>query len=318
MSDWKKIAEQMYFDDHFTMKAISEVITHIPYRTIQKSLQRNPRYKFENRVRDDMEIYINALTDNIQEFPTIKEYHEMMNPGKHNTIYQPKPKRILVVGDLHAPFTLKGYLHFIEDIYEYWDCTDVIQVGDLVDNHAISRHQTETAAHSGEKEKELALIELHRWYKSFPKVRVTKGNHDDVPKRQLATLGIPPSFLEEFGTNWQFPKGWEAADHYIEDNVLYQHGIGAAGETGAITKALNERMSNVQGHNHSVFGVNYKANQKDIIFGMSVGCGVDNNAYAFNYGKYAIKKPVIGCGVVMSSSEAYAIPMPEKYFHIGG
>lgn len=303
----------MYFDKFVPMKKISEFYPHIKYRTIQKFIQRHflyPRFEFSLDKAVPKEFYP-ILKD--KEVKPIVEYKFPYEPK--NTIYEPKPKKILVVGDLHAPFTLKGYLHFIEDIFEYWECTDLIQIGDLVDNHVISRHQTETSADSGEREKELTLIELHRWYKSFRKARVTKGNHDDIPKRQLATLGIPPSFLQTFEKNWEFPEEWEIADHYIDDGVLYQHGLGAGGESGAINKALYERMSNVQGHQHSVFGVSYKANQKDIIFGMSVGCGVDNNAYAFNYGKYAIKKPVIGCGVVISSAEAYAIPMPEKYFN---
>jgi hypothetical protein len=125
---------------------------------------------------------------------------------------------------------------------------------------------------------------------------------------------MPTVFMKDFKELWGLGE-WEIDSHFIIDNVYYHHGLGASGVNGAINKALNERMSVVQGHQHSIFNIEYRANARDIIFGMSVGCGIDNTAYSFEYGKYMPRKPAIGCGIVFSSAEAQLIPMPDRYFH---
>ena len=52
------------------------------------------------------------------------------------------------------------------------------------------------------------------------------------------------------------------------------------------------------GHTHSVGGIEWSANEKDIIFGMNVGSGISRHKYAFAYGKDTRRKPVLGVGVV--------------------
>ena len=60
---------------------------------------------------------------------------------------------------------------------------------------------------------------------------------------------------------------------FIQDNVLYSHGVNWGGKNGAINKALTERMSCAIGHSHSFGGVQYSANSRDTVFGINVGCG---------------------------------------------
>ena len=40
-------------------------------------------------------------------------------------------RRILVVGDIHAPFNLDGYLDFCKDTYAKYNCNQVIFIGDI-------------------------------------------------------------------------------------------------------------------------------------------------------------------------------------------
>lgn len=141
-----------------------------------------------------------------------------------------------------------------------------------------------------------------------------KVNHDAIPSRQLADLGMPSFYLRSYKDLWNLPKAWDIDVEFIIDNVLYFHGIGSMGKDGALNSALYNRMSTVQGHAHSFLGCKYSANNRDLVFGMNVGCGVDNDSYAMEYGKHFVKKPTLGCGVVYSSKEAYAIPMTDKYF----
>ena len=41
--------------------------------------------------------------------------------------------RILVIGDLHEPFCLDGYLQFCKDTYSKYNCNKVIFIGDVID-----------------------------------------------------------------------------------------------------------------------------------------------------------------------------------------
>lgn len=237
---------------------------------------------------------------------------------KHLQRNAPLSRIVGVVGDLHCPFNHPNYLQFLINTFRDEKVNEVVFIGDIVDLHAISRHQTETSAKGAEREYLMALEELEKYKDAFPVAKVCLGNHDEIPRRQAATIGMPESFLKTFKNLWDLPDEWEISDHFIIDDVLYHHGLGSCGINGAINKALNERMSVVQGHEHSSFKLDYRANQKDIIFGLSCGCGVDNSAYAFNYGKYAAKKPVLGTAIIKSKSEAYLVPMGESYFRTLG
>jgi hypothetical protein len=68
----------------------------------------------------------------------------------------------------------------------------------------------------------------------------------------------------------------------------------------AINTARENRQSTVIGHLHTVCNTRYLASYKDLIFGMSVGCGIDHEKYAFAYGKENSRKPVVSCGVILN------------------
>ena len=53
----------------------------------------------------------------------------------------------------------------------------------------------------------------------------------------------------------------------------------------------------------------YFANEDAMIFGMSVGCGVDRHTAAMDYGIKFTSKPIIGCGVVIDGVYAVFEPM---------
>jgi len=223
-----------------------------------------------------------------------------------------KPK--LVIGDQHEPFTHPNYLQFCKDIAKKYHTKETIFIGDLTDLHAISRHQSESVAYGAQQEYEMTLAKVQQWTKAFPKAKFCIGNHDTIPERQAATLGMPPSFLKNYRELWNLPKKWEIGTEFIIDNVMYSHGTGSGSKDGALNKAVQERMSSVQGHAHAYAGIKYSANHRDLIFGMNVGCGIDVKAYAFAYGKHLTKRPILGCGVVFNSSNAIFVPMGEEYF----
>lgn len=220
-----------------------------------------------------------------------------------------------VFSDPHIPFNHPNYLKFCVDTFKRYGVGRVVCTGDLVDFHAISRHQTETCAKSPCDELDMTIAGVKAFTEAFREVDYIPGNHDDIYIRQAATLGIDKRFLKPFNELFGLPKKWRIhSDEFIIDNVLYKHGINCCGKNGALNTAIQERMSTVIGHSHAFGGCQYSANPRSIIFGMNVGCGIDIDAYAFAYGKHAKYRPTLGCGIVFNDSSAIFIPMGAEYF----
>jgi len=206
-------------------------------------------------------------------------------------------RRILVIGDIHAPFTLDRYLEFCIDTYAKYNCNQVIFIGDIIDNHYASFHATDPDGMGGGDELDIAIKEVRKWAKAFPKADVTIGNHDRIIMRKAFDSQIPSRWIKSYndvlGTNWNW------VEQIVYDNVQYVHGEGGT----ARTKSKNDMMSTVQGHIHTQAYCEWNVGKKFRIFGMQVGCGVDAKSYAAAYAKN-FKKQAIGCGVVLGGHTA--------------
>lgn len=223
-------------------------------------------------------------------------------------------KPILVFSDPHAPFDHKRFPDFLRDTYKKYNCGRVICLGDLIDNHAISNHCAEACALGAYSELDLAISRLKVYAAYFPDVIYLIGNHDCRPERIAGQLGIGTRYLKDMHEVLELPEGWVChGDEVIVDDVLYSHGIDAAGKNGALNKALRERMSVAIGHSHAYGGCNYSVNKRDTVFGLNVGCGIDDNAYAFTYGKHSKNRVTLGCGIVYNSEHAEFVPMGREY-----
>ena len=217
---------------------------------------------------------------------------------------------ILVIADLHAPFELYHYLDFCTQIGNRVKCGTVVHIGDLVDNHAINYHEHDPNGKSPEDEMRKADEHLKRWFKAFPSLFLCRGNHDRLVDRKCRTSGLPDRVFKPFRDIWRLPKGWVDDFSFEIDGVRYTHGTGLSGENAHIKAASQNRQSTVIGHTHSTGAINYLVSEKDRIFGMNVGCGIDRKTYAFEYGRDFTKKPVIGCGVVTDNGKfAQFFPM---------
>ena len=216
---------------------------------------------------------------------------------------------VLVIGDPHEPFTKEGYLEFCRKIQEEYDCGTVVHIGDAVDNHAISYHEKDPEGMSAGDEFNLALERMKRWYYTFPITKVCIGNHDALPSRKAFTAGLPKTWLKTYQELLQSPSTWEWDFTHQINNVIYQHGTGLSGEMAAINAARENRQSTVIGHLHTVMNTRFLASYKDLIFGVTVGCGIDHEKYAFAYGKQNTRKPVVACCVILDGKLPINIPM---------
>lgn len=219
------------------------------------------------------------------------------------------PDNVLIIGDTHEPFCREGYLEHCRKVQEQFDCGTVIHIGDEVDNHAISFHTSDPDGMSAGKEAQLALEKMKRWYHTFPEVKVIVGNHSALPFRQAVSNGLSRRFVKAFEEVWEAPKGWTWAMEHVVGNTMYIHGTGSSGAKAAINRAVNWRMNVVQGHLHTEASIQWSASQKDKVFGMQVGCGVDQTAYAMEYAKNYTRKFIMSCGVVLSGNLPIVVPM---------
>ena len=224
-----------------------------------------------------------------------------------------KAGTVLVFSDTHLPFMHPNYMEFVYDTAVKYRADTIVHCGDLVDHHALSFHTSEPEAHGSEYEAELAQMEVDKIVNMFDDLWLTIGNHDRIPERKAKELGLGNRYVKRFEDMYGLPSGWKITEDLELDDVLYTHGLGYGGKDGAYNGAIKNRMSLVMGHAHSFAGCKYMANKKDIVFGMNVGCGIDVESYAAAYGKHIVNKPILGCGIVKSSEEAYFVPMGSRY-----
>lgn len=220
----------------------------------------------------------------------------------------------LIGSDDHAPFNHPGRLEFYAELKRMYPKAPFVHLGDLFDFHAMSRHQTEVDADSPEEEYKKATEFVKGLTKIWPKGTLILGNHDLIPQRQMASIGLTPTILKASHDLYGLPKSWRIEPlFYVLPgiNVLCEHGIGSGGKYGCFSTAVAKRCSFVQGHTHSEAMFKYATNYKDTIFGMNVGCGCDDAALAMRYAKYNTRKGVLAAGVVHSSSQAELIMMVE-------
>ncbi len=139
---------------------------------------------------------------------------------------------------------------------------------------------------------------LKRWFGAFPELYLCLGNHDRLIDRKGKTFGLPSRAFKTFREIWNLPLGWQDNFSWEFYGVRFTHGTGFSGQYAHIRAAEQNRQSTVIGHTHSTLATHYLISEKDRIFAVNCGCGIDRKTYAFEYGRFLPKKPVLGCAVV--------------------
>ena len=206
--------------------------------------------------------------------------------------------KILVIGDIHEPVSHPGYLQFCQDLYEQWDCNSVLFIGDVVDWHAVSFHAHHPEAPGPKDEFNQAYVGVQKWVEAFPEAKVCIGNHDERLIRIAEDSNIPAKFLRDYREIWNTP-GWDWQVEHQVDDVYYFHGTGMGGMHPAFNAMKKMLMSVVMGHCHTAAGIKWAANPNRRIFGMDTGCGIDDRAIAFAYGRHMRQRSMLSAGVVL-------------------
>lgn len=222
-----------------------------------------------------------------------------MDSFKENIKKSKSGKNVLVIGDLHLPFTLDGYLEHCVETYIKYNCNEVVFIGDIIDNHASSFHIPDADGHSAGYELKLAIQQVKKWYKAFPKATVIIGNHDRIIMRKAQASGLSKMWIKDYADVLGVPD-WKFVESIEIDNVLFLHGEGGV----ARTRARRDLCSIVQGHLHTQASVDWIVGKNFKIFACQTGCGIDAKAYAMAYAK-EFAKPAIGCAVILEGKTVF-------------
>lgn len=219
--------------------------------------------------------------------------------------------RIMVIGDLHAPYTHPDAIAFLKHIRDSYGPDMVVQVGDETDGHAISFHDSDPNLDSAGVELEKAKAVLEEVHELFPNLLVCDSNHGSLVYRRAKAHGLPVQFIKKY-RDILFPEhgapAWSWADAWVLQTPLgpvrFQHQVSG----DFMLNASHERTSLVLGHEHGRFEVQYAASSAALYFGAYAGCLIDRKSLAFAYGKLHRKKPILGC-MVITDGNPQLIPM---------
>lgn len=218
-------------------------------------------------------------------------------------------ENILIMSDSHCPYHHPDMAAFYKEVKRIYGPFDkVCHIGDEVDYHAISFHETDPDLLSPSQELDAAVRGLQPIYDLFPKVDVIDSNHGSLVYRKVRAAGLPKSIVRSYNEILKAPKGWEWHNHMIINipgNKLYVH-HGKAKPVMKLSK--NMSMCAVQGHYHSSFDINYWANPTGLFWQMTVGCMINDKSLAFEYNKTTLDRPMLGCGISVNG-QPLLIPM---------
>jgi len=211
-----------------------------------------------------------------------------------------KYERILVISDMHQPYSHPDLIAFLKEIKNKFKPDCVVCIGDEIDGHSISFHDHNPDLDNAGREFRQAIKGLSNVYALFPKVFIVDSNHGSLVYRRAIASGLPHGVIKSYRDMLEAPKGWVWSDDlvlYASNNqqIYFHHSRGS----DVLKVSQQMGMSVVQGHSHSQFEIRYWSNPNHLHFGMTVGCLINNKSLAFAYNKLQVKRPIIGCGIII-------------------
>jgi hypothetical protein len=208
---------------------------------------------------------------------------------------------ILLISDMHIPYQHPDTMDFLTLVKETYSPTRIVCVGDEVDKHAMSFHDSDPDLPSAGDELNKAIEQLQPLYKLFPKMDLVDSNHGSMVYRKGKHHGIPRKYLRDYGDILDAPSGWNWHNNLLiplptSQDMYVTHGISKNG-----LKLAKEMGCNVvQGHYHTEFNIQYGSSPSQLYWSMQVGCSIDDKALAFHYNKTTAARPIIGHGIVIN------------------
>jgi predicted phosphodiesterase len=216
---------------------------------------------------------------------------------------------ILVISDQHIPYEHPDMFDFLEAVKKRYKPTMVVNIGDEVDKHAMSFHDSDVDLPSAGHELQLSITKIKRMEKLFPEMILVDSNHGSLALRKFKHHGIPMKYLASQHEIYGVSDKWQwVNDLTVElpngQECYFCHGMVKSGIKLAAQRGTNV----VQGHYHTDFKIEYIGNPQNLLFSLQVGCLIDSKSLAFAYDKLNLNRPIIGLGMVIDS-KPMLIPM---------
>lgn len=207
---------------------------------------------------------------------------------------------ILVISDIHFPYHHRDTFDFLEAIKREYKPTRIINIGDEVDNHAISFHLPDPDLSSPGDELKKAQDCCKELESIFPEMELLHSNHGSLAYRRGKASGIPRHMIKEYNDILHVGPGWkwefEIKIRTAKDrDILFRHQFNT--NIGRTVERLG--CCCVQGHYHSKFEIVYASNPRSLNWGMTVGNLADHRSLAMEYNKLQVQRPILGCGIII-------------------
>ena len=208
-------------------------------------------------------------------------------------------KRILVISDMHLPYQHKDSIKFLKEIKKEFKPDKIVNIGDLLDFHAISMHDSNPDLYSAGMELDKAKEYIKQLEDIFPEVVEVDSNHSSLVYRRALKFGMSKQFLKPYG-EFLGTRKWTWVDDLtltMSDGkrCFFTHGRSA--DILKVSQTMG--MSAVQGHYHTKFLISYWANPDNLFFAMNVGCLINQKSMAFAYAKNFKTRFILGCGIIL-------------------
>tara|TARA_R100001460_G_scaffold163_2_gene712 strand:+ start:813 stop:1508 length:696 start_codon:yes stop_codon:yes gene_type:complete len=208
---------------------------------------------------------------------------------------------ILCVSDLHEPFSHRHSYHFLKAISKKYKFSRVVCIGDEVDYSALSFHDSDPDLPSATKELELAQYKIKKLEKLFPRMDLLHSNHGSLVYRKRKHHGFPEQAIKDYAdilgvdhTKWRWHDRLVIKDMYGE--YYFCHNM----NKDPVKSSMSIGYNFIQGHYHTDFKLGYWNSPEKLRWGMTIGCLIDKHSLAFAYSRVNIRRPTLGCAVILN------------------
>lgn len=262
---------------------------NMPKSTVSDFLRKRSRYTYDNIKWEGVTTQGPTISRVLMEGQRID-----IHPQEHIN------QRILFISDMHIPYHNKGLMPFLQGLKDKYKPTRVICLGDELDKHALSYHDSDPDLDSAGPELMKSRPVIAALKEMFPVMDIIDSNHGSLVWRKAKTHGIPRAYIKSYNDVLEVDDGWTWHFDMILDlpdgqQVYVHHGKNAS----AIKVAQTMGMSHVCGHYHESFGIQYFSTPTKLLWGVNAGCLIDRKSLAFAYSNNNLKRPVLGTCLII-------------------
>ena len=211
--------------------------------------------------------------------------------------------RILICSDSHLPNHHEDTIDFYSAIINKLKPTYCCHVGDLCDFSSLQVNRNiDPNIDSPVLELTKTREAIKEFEKLFPKLDITYGNHDLRLQRKSENMGIPSDFIKGFNQLLNITADWKWHQKLLiplpsGQDLFVTHNFKA----NILQSAMGLNCCFACGHFHTQMQLSYASSPTQLYWAMCVGTTLNPKSDAFKYQRTFVKRPLLGCGIVIDS-----------------